>query len=389
MMPPDANLAAKKRAQEDQSERKVDLGIGVIGGENGKPFVAQSYYDSLWDLTGKIRSAYERGKYLDPDPQIIRNANEYLLNELCIPPMYRDLCIISWCEGGGSGALERALKFIFCQNPDLPPRIIVQEQSWVGYASFARAHRLALGETPINFQGINADSVLIAQTVHNGTGRKIDLVDWFDLAMAYAINDTPLVLDIPYSGFDYADLPLMRALQMSAKPIAAMFAHGTPMVIAWSPTKTKGTFYARAGGAMIVVCSNQTEYDQACKVETTVKRGGTGFMSLGTYALLVAMSENAKGLREDHEKALHRIERARADWQQFSSGPLANYFDPEKYGGLFRTIHVQPRSAKFLAERHLHVVEVNPENVRINITGLPGTNQQEWVDLLASRCIVP
>jgi aspartate/tyrosine/aromatic aminotransferase len=196
-----------------------------------------------------------------------------------------------------------------------------------------------------------------------------------------------VILDIPYTAFDYAGLPYDEALNRSAQPLLALVDAGAPVVVGFGPTKVFNTFNYRPGGATVVICRTEKEAGHARGRMTSNARGGTGFIDIATYALMKAMAENPEGLAADHAKILQRLYQAEQDWSRYAAGtPLADFFD-SRYGGLFRILPVQPGTVEALAEQHIHVVHVDERLIRINIMGLPhGEGTEAVVRAVSDRC---
>jgi aspartate/tyrosine/aromatic aminotransferase len=196
-----------------------------------------------------------------------------------------------------------------------------------------------------------------------------------------------VILDIPYTGFDHAELPYDEALTRSAEPLLTLIDAGAPVVVGFGPTKVFNTFKYRPGGATVVICRTEREARHARNRMLANARGGTGFIDIATYALMKAMAENPEGLSSDHAAILQRLHQAEQDWAMHAAGtPLADFFNAG-YGGLFRILPVLPDTVEALAEQHIHVVYVDKRLIRINIMGLPHGDQTEAVvRAVSNRC---
>jgi len=227
----------------------------------------------------------------------------------------------------------------------------------------------------------------VLQTIHNGSGLLVPINNWKLAGRIFTGRDQPVVLDIPYTGFDHAELPYDEALDRSAEPLLRLVEEGAPVVVGFGPTKVFNTFKYRPGGATVVICRTEKEARHARNRMISNARGGTGFIDIATYALMKAMAENPEGLKSDHATILQRLHQAEQDWAKHATGtPLADFFGPG-YGGLFRILPVQPGTVEALAEQHIHVVYVDKELIRINIMGLPhGDQTEEVVQAVSNRC---
>jgi hypothetical protein len=122
-----------------------------------------------------------------------------------------------------------------------------------------------------------------------------------------------------------------------------LVAAGTPLVIAFGPTKIFNTFAYRPGGATLAICRSAEEADSARARMKRIERGSSGFIDVATLALVHALADDAAGLRRDHAAILARLAEAAADWRAHAAGtPLEQYFT-DAYGGLFRIVVVEAR----------------------------------------------
>lgn len=381
----DQNLAANQRFMADTDSKKINLGVGTNVGPDGKPWSrASAFPASLAKLVGDIGALC--GSY-NPANDVQQAAAEFILGEqLKLPRNVWGQCITSFTAGGGSGAVGRAIDFVTAQHTDIA-HLNLQHYAWVGYDSIAYNRRLEIKSIPIELTELPNKGLDVLQTVHNGSGLLVPGKHWGDAGMLFTHRDQPVILDIPYSGFDHAGLPYEEALNRSAEPLLMLVDAGAPVVVGYGPTKVFNTFKYRPGGATVVICRTEKEAKHARGRMTSNARGGTGFIDIATYALMKAMAENPEGLKSDHAAILARLHQAGQDWAQYAAGtPLANFFGTG-YGGLFRILPVQPGTVEALAEQHIHVVYVDEKLIRINIMGLPhGEQTEKIVRAVSSRC---
>jgi aspartate/tyrosine/aromatic aminotransferase len=389
----DPNVAANLRFKADASPMKVNLAIGTNVGADGRPWsTATAYPAALAALVQSLGSSC--GSYTVADPGALERAQQALCELLAIPADVRPRTVVSWPTGGGSGALTRGLSFIRAQRPDAYPSMVVQRDSWPGYSSVAYTQGIAMDLCAVDLSdllaGLPTRGIVIAQTVHNGTGRLIEAARWTPIARLFAANDRPIVLDVPYLGFDFSRLPYDEAIRRSAAPIRDLVAAGTALVIAFGPTKIFNTFAYRPGGATLAICRSVEEADAARAVMKRIERGSSGFIDVATLALVHALADDAAGLRRDHAAILARLADAAADWRAHAAGtPLAQYFT-DAYGGLFRIVAVQPGAIDRLAAQHIHTVDASTPTearVRINTMGLPRARAGEIVAAVAAEVV--
>jgi aspartate/tyrosine/aromatic aminotransferase len=388
--PADQNVVANQRFRADTSPIRVNLAIGTNVGADGTPWSqAVTYPSALAALAHSLGSAC--GSYTTPAVERLAAAKEFVCDMIDVPSAVRGRTLVSWATGGGSGALNRAMAFIRAQHrrSDYEP-LVVQADSWPGYSSVAYGAGIAIEHCPLDFSTIPARGLVVAQTIHNGTGTLLDGSVWRAMGAQFAAKDRALVVDAPYAGFDYSDRPYREALRESAAPIHALVEAGAPLVVAFGPTKVFNTFAYRPGGAAIVICRTAEEAAIAEARMKRVERGSTGFIDVATLALVQAMADNPDGLRADHAAILARLAEAAHDWRRHAAGSaLERYFTPA-FGGLFRIVPVRPGAVDRLAAQHIHVVDSTTPalvRIRINTMGLPHGRAAEIVAAVAAEVV--
>ena len=383
----DQNTVANLRFKADTNPTKVNLAVGTNVAADGTPWSnAQAYPAALAAIVRARGTAC--GSYTVPDADLLARAEAALCDLLHLPPAVRSRTVVSWAAGGGSGALNRGIAFVRAHEASEFSSLVVQRDSWPGYSSVAYAHGLALDVCEVDLSNIPPRGIVAAQTVHNGTGRLLEASTWPAIADRFTRDDRPLILDVPYLGFDYCRLPYDEAIQRSAAPIGALVAAGAPLVVAFGPTKVFNTFAYRPGGAAVVVCRSAEEAEAAAARMKRVERGSSGFIDVATLALVQAFADDAAGLRRDHAAILERLAQAAADWRAHAAGtPLEQYFT-DAYGGLFRIVSVKPGACERLAARHIHMVDASTPHrarVRVNTMGLPHHRAGEIVAAVAAE----
>ena len=366
---PDPNLAAKERFLADKSTDAVNLGIGEIMDKDGNTWnQATAYVDTMQNLIQE--KGYFLGSYITPDPDLLEKSRQFILELLNIPKKVWPYTVVEFTSGGGTSALGDAVDFLKMQYP--LKELNVQNLSWPGYKSIATRRNLQLKTIPINISEFGDCNIL--QPCHNSTGYILQEKEW----RQYAKEQKLTIVDIPYLGFEYAHLPYAEALKKSTSFIETFLECDAPLMIAFSPTKIFNTFYARPGGVFIAICRSAEEKQNAQGIWKTVSRGGSGFMSLTTYALIATMAQNKTALLKDHENLILRVQEAARDWSKFAQGDLKKYFTKD-YGGMFRAFQATDNAALTLADQHIHVVDNGQKTIRIAITGLPQNDKTESI----------
>ncbi|MBZ5558935.1 MAG: aminotransferase class I/II-fold pyridoxal phosphate-dependent enzyme [Acidobacteriia bacterium] len=386
----DPNLVANQRFRADTSSSKVNLAVGTNVGADGKPWSqAVAFPAAFAALAKNVGTAC--GSYNAPDLPRLAAAKEFLCDTIELPATVRARTVVSWATGGGSGALTRAIASIRAQHPHGEyGSLVVQTDSWPGYSSVAYTNGLRFDSCPLDFSEIPSRGLIVAQTIHNGTGRLLDDEVWRVMGTQFASQDRALIVDFPYAGFDYGDRPYREAIHESASAIHALVDAGAPVIVAFGPTKVFNTFAYRPGGAAIVICRTADEAASADARMKRIERGSTGFIDAVTLALVQAMADNPNGLRADHAAILTRLAEAAHDWRRHAVGsPLESYFT-SAFGGLFRIVPVTPGAVERLAAKHIHAVDASTAStprIRINTMGLPHGRAEEVVAAVVAEVV--
>jgi aspartate/tyrosine/aromatic aminotransferase len=386
----DPNIVANQRFRADTSSGKVNLAVGTNVGADGKPWSkAVAYPAALAALARTVGTAC--GSYNAPDLPRLAAAKEFLCDIIDLPAAVRARTVVSWATGGGSGALNRAIASIRAQHPNGDyDSLIVQADSWPGYTSVAYNSGLRFDSCALDYSEIPSLGLLVAQTIHNGTGRLVDIGVWRAMGGQFAAKDRALIVDFPYAGFDHGDRPYREAIHESASAIHALVDAGAPVIVAFGPTKVFNTFAYRPGGAAIVICRTAEEAAAADARMKRIERGSTGFIDAVTLALVQAMADNPDGLRADHAAILARLAEAAHDWRRHAAGsPLEGYFT-SAFGGLFRIVAVRAGAVDRLAAQHIHAVDASTAStprIRINTMGLPHGRAAEIVAAVAAEVV--
>lgn len=384
----DPNIVANQRFKADGSSGKVNLAVGTNVAADGTPWAqATAYPAALAALVSGRGTAC--GSYTVPDPGLLAEAKDGLCELLNLPADVRARTIVSWATGGGSGAVNRAIAFVRAQHAASRfSSLVVQTDSWPGYSSVAYMNGIRLEHCAVDFSEMPPRGLVVAQTVHNGTGRLIETAAWTPLGEAFAAEDRPLIVDAPYLGFDFSRLAYREAIERSAASIAALVAAQAPVIVAFGPTKVFNTFAYRPGGATVVICRSAEEAESAQARMKRIERGSTGFIDVATLALVQAMAQNADDLRRDHAAILSRLAEAAADWRRHAAGSLLERYFTDAYGGLFRIVPVKAGAIERLAARHIHIVDASTKTasrVRINTMGLPHGRAADIVAAVAAE----
>ena len=264
IMPPDPILALDARYKADTRREKMNAGVGVFCGEDGKIFMPQVVADSWKNLDlgpkGYFGPTGEE-MYLGHRDFIIGTANfvfgkfaKELLEE-------RKLAAIG--TPGGTGAVSIMAAAIRHMRPGTP--MVIGIPTWSNHLGIAEDNELPVikyNHMKDNKYNIEAnldairkspqDSVVVFHTgkTHNPTGVNPSTEkEWRELAQA--TQGRIAFFDAPYAGFE-------GGLILDTEAIRIFMEEGIQVAVAVSYSKNAGIYDLRCG-ALLIPCSNEKQ----------------------------------------------------------------------------------------------------------------------------------
>lgn len=227
----------------------------------------------------------------------------------------------------------------------------------------------------------------------NTTGlvRSLDLV--LARAKSAAKNNTPVVLDRAYPGFEFARYVTSQSYQQVMEQsyelqIKPFIQQGVPFCMAISPTKSFVTFSLRPCGLLLVFCPEASDDKKVTNIlNTTIRARGSSFEHPITRAFAKALVNDLPRLEEEHKTALERLEDAETLWCELVKGTPIEKLFCDNYAGLFRNPKVKEKAAVHIYNEHLYPV-LTKTRCRLNVTGIPSHKQlaQKHVAVFAKYC---
>ena len=255
LAPRDPILGLTEAFLADDRAAKVNLGVGVYVGEDGRvPLL-----DCVRQAEAALAAAPAARGYLPIDglPAYTAAVRELVFGADAEPVTSGRVVTVQGL--GGTGALKIGTEFL--KLTGARREVLISSPSWENHeALFARAG-FAVGNyryyTPesggVNTAGMLADLraaapgtvVVLHACCHNPTGYDLAAADWELVAEAVAERGLVPFLDLAYQGF-------ATGIEADAAVIGRFAALGVPMLVASSFSKSFSLYGERVGGLSVV-----------------------------------------------------------------------------------------------------------------------------------------
>ncbi len=274
LAPRDPILGLTEAFVADPRAEKVNLGVGVYLGEDGKvPLL-----DCVRAAEAGLAAAPTPRGYLPIDglPAYTRGVRELVFGAGSEPVASGRVVTVQGL--GGTGALKIGAEFL--RRTDALPTVLISDPSWENHqALFSRAgfdvrsyryYAPALGG--VDVPGMLADLsaaapgtvVVLHACCHNPTGYDLADADWAQVAEVVAARGLVPFLDLAYQGFA-AGVEADRAV------IGRFAALGIPMLVASSFSKSFSLYGERVGGLSVVAADAEEAARVLSQLKVTVR----------------------------------------------------------------------------------------------------------------------
>ncbi len=270
LAPRDPILGLTEAFVADTRPAKVNLGVGVYLGEDGRVPLLECVRTAEARLTERPSP---RG-YLPIDglPAYTSAVRELVLGAGSEPVASGRVVTVQGL--GGTGALKIGAEFL--KRTDARPAVLISDPSWENHqALFGRAgfevrtyryYAAALGG--IDLAGMLADLnaaepgtvVVLHACCHNPTGYDLGEADWEKVAEVVVARGLVPFLDLAYQGFS-------AGIEADAAVVRRFAALGVPMLVASSFSKSFSLYGERVGGLSVVAA----DADEAARVLSQLK----------------------------------------------------------------------------------------------------------------------
>jgi aspartate/tyrosine/aromatic aminotransferase len=212
-------------------------------------------------------------------------------------------------------------------------------------------------------------------------------------AKSAAANNTFVILDRAYPGFEYARLlnthsydDVMRmSYDVQIKPF---IEQGAPFALAIGPTKAFVSFALRPSGVLLLFCPDSSQKAEMTSLLNTAMRArGSAFEHPVTRAFAKALIQERARLEAEHQTALERLAKAEALWRNLVQSTPMEYLYADNYAGLFRNPKAREGAEIAIYNEHIYPVFAN-QRCRQNVTGIPDDEElaRKHVKVFAEQC---
>lgn len=270
LAPRDPILGLTEAFVADTRPAKVNLGVGVYLGEDGRvPLL-----ECVQTAEARLAERPSPRGYLPIDglPAYTSAVRELVFGAGSEPVASGRVVTVQGL--GGTGALKIGAEFL--KRTDARPAVLISDPSWENHqALFGRAgfevrtyryYAAALGG--IDLAGMLADLnaaepgtvVVLHACCHNPTGYDLGEADWEKVAEVVVARGLVPFLDLAYQGFS-------AGIEADAAVVRRFAALGVPMLVASSFSKSFSLYGERVGGLSVVAA----DADEAARVLSQLK----------------------------------------------------------------------------------------------------------------------
>ncbi len=357
MAPRDPILGLNEQFNADTNPAKVNLGVGVYFGDDGKlPLLkcvqaAEAQMAAAPKARGYLPidgiAAYDsavKGLVFGADSDIVKSGRVATVQGL-----------------GGTGALKVGADFLKKLYPHSP--VMISDPSWENHRALFTNAGFQVEQYPyydaatrsVNFQAmlaaLNAAApntiVVLHACCHNPTGYDISAADWGQVVAAVKAKNLVAFLDMAYQGFGYG-------IAEDGAVIGKFVAAGLNFFVSTSFSKSF-SLYGERVGALSVACSSKEECDRVMSQLKIAIR--TNYSNPPTHgATVCAMVLNTPELRTMWEtelgemrvriKAMRQsfVEKLKAAGVQADMGFITTQIGMFSYSGLSKDQMVRLRN---------------------------------------------
>ena len=383
----DANQIAKVLC--DRDNEGYNYGIGIVLNASGQPMDASS---TLLQYTSDELGISKTGDYMNSNA-IMEDVKTATLRWQRIPEEYWRHFKLALPSDAGTGAVKSGVEIALMLDSSIGA-LGIEELGWPAYKAIAKIARIQCKEFAEDGVISGKDILPVYQAgPMNTTGlvRGADIIN--ARAKSAADNNSCVILDRAYSGFEFAGLLTRHSyddiMRMSYElQIQPFIEKEVTFCLAISPTKSFITFALRPCGLLLIFCPDESREKEVTNVtNTTIRARGSAFENLATRAFAKAISKDLPRLEAEHQTALERVAEAEAMWRELVKGSPIEYLYSENFAGLFRNPKSHEAAAIHIYNEHIYPV-FSQQRCRQNITGIPDDYELagRHVNVFAEQC---
>ena len=271
LAPRDPILGLTEAYNADKNPKKVNLGVGVYTGDDGKVPLLECVRRAERTLVEQPAAR----NYLPIDGLAVYDKAVQALVFGADSPALKEGRIITVQSLGGTGGLRVGADFLHRTAPDAG--LWISDPSWENHRAVFESAGFKVNTYPyydaktrgVNFDGMLAalksmptgDVVLLHACCHNPTGVDLSDAQWASVAETMAARGLVPFLDIAYQGFG-------DGLDADGAAVRLFAKTGMPLFVANSFSKSFSLYGERVGSLNVVAASSE----EAARVLSQVKR---------------------------------------------------------------------------------------------------------------------
>lgn len=384
----DANQTAKILC--DQDPQGHNYGIGIVLEGNGKPAVTSATF--LDYALVELQQHSQSGTYMNSSTRM-NQLKQAALQWQRIPEKLEKHFLLAVPSDAGTGAVKTSLEIALMLDDNVQA-LGIEELGWPAYKAMAKTERIGCQEFPLD-SVISGEGILpLYQAGPMNTIGFVTSNETVDArAKSAAANNSLVILDRAYPGFEYARLlgthSYDEIMRMSYETYIQPFIdQGVPFCLAIGPTKAFVSFALRPCGILLLFCPDVSRKpEMTTLLNTAIRARGSAFEHPITRAFAKVMIEDLSRLEAEHQAALERLAKAEALWRKLVQGTPMEYQYADNYAGLFRNPKAREGAEIAIYNEHIYPVFAN-QRCRQNVTGIPDDEElaRKHVKVFAEQC---
>ncbi len=387
-LPPDAIIGIMALFRADQSDRKVDLSVGVYQNDNSETPILES--------VRRAEKAVIESQATKSYVAIAGNAGFNVgMQELLFGadhPVLADQRVATIQAPGGSGALCVAGHLLHRARANT--RVHLSDPSWPNHSPLLKLAGLKLADYPyydydehrVDFEAMVAavehmgsgDVLLLHGCCHNPCGADLSHEQWHVLAELCQRQGVLPFIDLAYQG-------LSEGLDEDAYGVRLMAEHVPEMIVVASCSKNLGLYRERVGSVSVVA----PDSDRRDAILSNLSNVARGIYSMPPDhgAAIVERIFHDPELRSLWVSELGAMRDRLNDLRQLFVDKLAERGSPKDFSfiarerGMFSFLGLsREQIVRLRDEHHVYIVESS----RINIAGINSSNVDYVVDSIVA-----
>ncbi|OAL48823.1 PLP-dependent transferase [Pyrenochaeta sp. DS3sAY3a] len=360
--PPDPMFYLKKNADADESEEKIDLGVGIYRSEDGRYQELEVYAPTTGDAT------------------FLRLAAETLFGKSCKALLSSRISSVQTISGTGANSLGAALiadtfpeKKVYIGLPTWGNHVPIFQNAGLETATYpyldATKHAPNMASLVGAVRRAPHGSIFVLQgCCHNPTGVDLEPTQWQELAQEMKAKDHLAFVDIAYQG-------LGKGLAEDAAGVHILVEAGLEMLVCQSFSKNFALYGERCGALHVVSSKSLVAANVQDKLRSLIRHTYSSSPAYGSRLVKIVL-EDEKSRRSWLDELCEmrgRLERNR--WKLYQHlmelKTPGSWEHVVKDKGLFSCLALNAEQCRALVTKHhIHL----PENGRISIAGLSEAN---------------